>query len=86
MHRWRMRIRKELLSSKKVASKAAETENGTKCNVDEDDVKGNEDDRLLGEMEELTFALEHKKKRQKKLLAKRRAKVCFNWINLVNFI
>ncbi|XP_039116042.1 adoMet-dependent rRNA methyltransferase spb1 [Dioscorea cayenensis subsp. rotundata] len=72
--KWRMRIRKELLSSKKVASKAAETENGTKCNVDEDDVKGNEDDRLLGEMEELTFALEHKKKRQKKLLAKRRAK------------
>ncbi|KAJ0985878.1 hypothetical protein J5N97_004234 [Dioscorea zingiberensis] len=72
--KWRMRIRKELLSSQKAVSKAAEADNSTKNNADEDDVKGNEDDRLLGEMEELTFALERKKKREKKLLAKRRAK------------
>ena len=35
----------------------------------------NEDDKLLNEMEELTYAMERKKKREKKLLAKRRAKV-----------
>lgn len=34
-----------------------------------------EDDKILNEMEELTYAMERKKKRQKKLLAKRRAKV-----------
>lgn len=34
-----------------------------------------EDDKILNEMEELTYAMERKKKRQRKLLAKRRAKV-----------
>lgn len=34
-----------------------------------------EDDRMLNEMEELTYAMERKKKRTKKLLAKRREKV-----------
>lgn len=42
----------------------------------ENEVKQNEDDKLLNEMEELTYAIERKKKREKKLLAKRRAKVC----------
>lgn len=42
----------------------------------ENEVKQDEDDKLLNEMEELTYAMERKKKRAKKLLAKRRAKVC----------
>lgn len=61
-----MRIRKELSSSDKATVKATPT---TDANV-------NEDDNLLNEMEELTNALERKKKREKKLIAKRRAKVC----------
>lgn len=63
-----MRIRKALSPTQKVASKATDAE---------DTDKGNEDDLMLNEMEELTNAMERKKKRTKKLLAKRRAKVCF---------
>lgn len=37
--------------------------------------KEDEDERILNEMEELTNAMEQKKKRAKKLLAKRQAKV-----------
>eukprot|EP00268_Persea_americana_P012124 TRINITY_DN1508_c0_g1_i2.p1 TRINITY_DN1508_c0_g1~~TRINITY_DN1508_c0_g1_i2.p1 ORF type:complete len:850 (-),score=220.80 TRINITY_DN1508_c0_g1_i2:304-2853(-) len=63
--KWRMRIRKALSPTQKVASKATDAE---------DTNKGNEDDLMLNEMEELTNAMERKKKRTKKLLAKRRAK------------
>lgn len=37
--------------------------------------KENEEDKILNEMEELTYAMERKQKRKKKLIAKRRAKV-----------
>lgn len=63
--KWRMRIRKALSSSDKDASKVAKVEK---------DMEGDEDERLLIEMEELTHVLERKKKRAKKLLEKRRAK------------
>lgn len=46
----------------------------TATDVDKGDEE-NEDDKLLNEMEELTYAMERKKKREKKILAKRRAKV-----------
>lgn len=39
----------------------------------------NEDDKLLNELEELTNAVDRKKKQAKKLLAKRRAKVSFHF-------
>lgn len=41
----------------------------------ENENKEDEDDKILNEMEELTYAMERKKKRAKKILAKRRAKV-----------
>ncbi|XP_038981525.1 pre-rRNA 2'-O-ribose RNA methyltransferase-like [Phoenix dactylifera] len=63
--KWRLRIRKALSSTEKVAAKTTDVE---------DDTKGNEDDRLLNEMEELTYALERKNKKAKKRLAKRRTK------------
>ncbi|KAG1346885.1 pre-rRNA 2'-O-ribose RNA methyltransferase [Cocos nucifera] len=63
--KWRLRLRKALSSTEKVAAKTTDAE---------DDTKGNEDDRLLSEMEELTYALERKKKKTKKRLAKRQAK------------
>lgn len=66
VNRWRLRIRKALSSAERVAAKTTDVE---------DDTKGNEDDRLLSEMEELTYALERKKKKAKKRLAKRQAKV-----------
>ncbi|XVE49031.1 hypothetical protein DITRI_Ditri01bG0049200 [Diplodiscus trichospermus] len=65
--KWRMQLRKALSPSEKATSSTTAT----------DDDKGseeNKDDKLLNEMEELTYAMEHKKKRAKKLLAKRRAK------------
>lgn len=63
--KWRMNIRKALRPMKTVAAKDTDVEDST---------KGDEDDHLLNEMEELTYAIERKKKREKKLLAKRRAK------------
>ena len=66
--RWRMHIRKALSPSEKTVSTVA-TENEGKNEEDEDD-------RVLNEMEELTNAIDRKKKRERKLLAKRRAKVC----------
>ncbi|KAI0504841.1 hypothetical protein KFK09_015794 [Dendrobium nobile] len=63
--RWRMRIRKALSSSDKDASKVANVKK---------DVKADDDERLLIEMEELTNVLERKKKKARKLLEKRRAK------------
>lgn len=74
--RWRIHIRKALSPSKK-------TEPASTAVV-ENENEVDEDDRLLNEMEELTNALDRKKKREKKILAKRRAKVCgflfaFEW-------
>lgn len=63
-----MHIRKAFSPTKKtdLASKSVESDN-----------KEDEDDRILNEMEEMKDALDRNKKRQKKLLAKRRAKVSF---------
>ncbi|CAN6914643.1 unnamed protein product [Brassica oleracea] len=63
--KWRMQIRKALTPEKKeVAKKEPEVEKEEE----------NEDDKLLNELEELTNAVDRKKKQAKKLLAKRRAK------------
>lgn len=59
-----MHLRKALSPSQKVATP-------TLSNVEVED----EDERVLNEMEELTNAMERRKKREKKLLAKKRAKV-----------
>lgn len=74
--KWRINIRKALSSTHKTSSTSLNTdkvnENAAK---DEDvDVDDDEDEKLLNEMEDLTHAVERKKKREKKLLAKRRAK------------
>ncbi|XP_044509137.1 pre-rRNA 2'-O-ribose RNA methyltransferase [Mangifera indica] len=61
--KWRMHLRKALSPSQKVATP-------TLSNVEVED----EDERVLNEMEELTNAMERRKKREKKLLAKKRAK------------
>ncbi|ERM94685.1 adoMet-dependent rRNA methyltransferase spb1 [Amborella trichopoda] len=66
--KWRMHIRKALLREQKVAApKASDEEDGMTT-------QENDDERILNEMEELTYVLDSKKKRAKKLLAKRRAK------------
>lgn len=64
--KWRMQIRKAL-------SPATKTDSSSPAVGDKEDTV-DEDDKILNEMEELTYAMERKKKRQKKLLAKRRAK------------
>ncbi|KAL9370834.1 hypothetical protein Peur_035974 [Populus x canadensis] len=64
--KWRMQIRKALSSSQKASPSIGKG--------GEDEKEEDEDDRLLNEMEDLTNAMERKKKREKKLLAKRRAK------------
>ncbi|KAK1298488.1 hypothetical protein QJS10_CPB14g00021 [Acorus calamus] len=63
--KWRMHIRKALSSTEKVTKKTTDTEDETEID---------EDENLLNEMEALTSAMERKKKRAKKLLAKRRTK------------
>ncbi|XWS54930.1 hypothetical protein CRYUN_Cryun10bG0131600 [Craigia yunnanensis] len=65
--KWRMQLRKALSPSEKATSSKTATD------VDKGDEE-NEVDKLLDEMEELTYAMERKKKRAKKLLAKRQAK------------
>ncbi|KAL6218563.1 hypothetical protein ACLB2K_011773 [Fragaria x ananassa] len=63
--KWRVQIRKALSPSEKATVTTApdvEKEN-----------KEDDDDRILNEMEELTNAMERKKKREKKLQAKKRA-------------
>ncbi|KAL2512248.1 FtsJ-like methyltransferase family protein [Abeliophyllum distichum] len=62
--KWRMHIRKALSPEKATSATMAV----------EHESKEDEDDRVLNEMEELTNAMEQKKKRAKKLLSKRRAK------------
>lgn len=63
-----MNIRKALSPSQKASASPSNIENQIENKEDEDD-------KILNEMEELTYAMERKKKRSKKLLAKRRAKV-----------
>ncbi|CAK9134084.1 unnamed protein product [Ilex paraguariensis] len=65
--KWRMHIRKALSPSQKSTSTIMNDEHGSKDDIDEDE-------RVLNEMEELSYAIERKKKQAKKLLAKRRAK------------
>lgn len=67
LSRWRILIRKALSPVEKTAPATATAEP-----VSEQD----EDEKLLNEMEELTNAMDRKKKRAKKVLAKKRAKVC----------
>ncbi|XP_042486091.1 adoMet-dependent rRNA methyltransferase spb1 [Macadamia integrifolia] len=62
--KWRMHIRKALSPVQKA----------TAMSTDVEDEKEDEDEKMLNEMEELTYAMERKKKREKKLLSKRRAK------------
>ncbi|GLU02888.1 hypothetical protein SLE2022_201210 [Rubroshorea leprosula] len=64
--KWRMHIRKALSPSEKATC--------TPVKDVEKEEEEDPDDKLLNEMEELTYAMERKKKRAKKLLAKRRAK------------
>ncbi|KAH1224552.1 putative rRNA methyltransferase [Glycine max] len=66
MCRWRIQIRKALSPTQKPDSTTTE-QMGNEPKVDEED-------RILNEMEELTYVMDRKKKRAKKLLAKRRAK------------
>lgn len=68
LFRWRVQIRKALSPEKANASTAKEVEN--------EENKEDDEDKILNEMEELTYAMERKKKRTKKLLSKRRAQVC----------
>ncbi|KAI3446129.1 hypothetical protein Pfo_002794 [Paulownia fortunei] len=63
--KWRMHMRKALSPSAKATSTTT---------IVEHESKEDEDERVLNEMEELTNAMERKKKRAKKILAKRRAK------------
>ncbi|KAF9610258.1 hypothetical protein IFM89_021582 [Coptis chinensis] len=62
--KWRKQIREAL----------SPTELPTAKPVKEGDDKVDDDDKILNEMEELTYAMDHKKKREKKKLAKRQAK------------
>ena len=64
--RWRIRLRKALSASSQVTPKVSDAVENTK--VTDDDV-------LLQEMEELTSVIDRKKKRERKRLSKRRAKV-----------
>ncbi|CAI9775096.1 unnamed protein product [Fraxinus pennsylvanica] len=63
--KWRIHIRKALSLSEKATSATMAVERES---------KQDEDERIFNEMEELTNAMEQKKERAKKLLAKRRAK------------
>ncbi|KAJ1393657.1 S-adenosyl-L-methionine-dependent methyltransferase [Sesbania bispinosa] len=65
--KWRIHIRKALLPAQKPEPTTTTAEVQKEHTVDEDD-------RILNEMEELTYAMDRKKKRAKKILAKRRAK------------
>lgn len=76
--RWRLNIRKALSPSAKAASATPKDE--SEKQDDEDD-----DQKVLNEMEELAYAMDRKKKRAKKVLAKRRAKVCSTSMGSVKF-
>ncbi|XP_057819944.1 adoMet-dependent rRNA methyltransferase spb1 [Cryptomeria japonica] len=63
--KWRLHIRKALSPKEKLSSLTKEVEKA---------VEGNDDERMLNEMEELHSISEQKKKKAKKLVSKRRAK------------
>lgn len=63
-----MHIRKALTPTPAVQSPAPGAENEREGAKDEDE-------KLLDELEELTYAMDRKKKREKRIIAKRRAKV-----------
>ncbi|GER50353.1 AdoMet-dependent rRNA methyltransferase spb1 [Striga asiatica] len=65
--KWRMSIRKALTPKEKSTPATTTAEHEGKKEEDEDE-------RVLNEMEELTNAMDRKKKRAKKILAKRQAK------------
>ncbi|KAK4761271.1 hypothetical protein SAY87_006164 [Trapa incisa] len=65
--KWRLNMRKALSPSQKASISVSNIEN-------KNDNKEDDDDKILNEMEELTYAMDRKKKRVKKLLAKRQAK------------
>uniref|UniRef100_A0A7N0SZQ7 rRNA methyltransferase n=1 Tax=Kalanchoe fedtschenkoi TaxID=63787 RepID=A0A7N0SZQ7_KALFE len=65
--KWRMHIRKALSPTPVTAPSTPDAEGEGKEAKDEDE-------KLLDEMEELTNAMDRKKKREKKIIAKRRAK------------
>ncbi|KDP41776.1 hypothetical protein JCGZ_26794 [Jatropha curcas] len=66
--KWRMQVRKALSPAQKGSTATATSTDGEEKN------KEDEDDKLLNEMEELSYAIERKKKQAKKRDAKRRAK------------
>ncbi|XP_074275096.1 adoMet-dependent rRNA methyltransferase spb1-like [Silene latifolia] len=68
--KWRIAIRKAISS----AEKPTATVEAVKENESVDKEEGDEDEKLLDEMEELTEAIKRKEKREKKIQAKRRAK------------
>ncbi|CAN1255935.1 AdoMet-dependent rRNA methyltransferase spb1 [Linum perenne] len=65
--KWRMKLRKDLSPTEKATSTDAAAGSEETKEVDEDD-------KLLNEMEELKDALDRKKKREKKIVSKRREK------------
>ncbi|RDX79116.1 spb1 [Mucuna pruriens] len=65
--KWRIHIRKAFLPTQK-------PDPTTTTEQMENEHKVDEEDRILNEMEELTYVMDRKKKRAKKLLSKRRAK------------
>ncbi|KAK4258631.1 hypothetical protein QN277_005062 [Acacia crassicarpa] len=70
--KWRIHIRKALSRTEKSDTLAiTEVEDENK---EHDDDKEDGDDKILNEMEELTYAIDRKKKHEKKRLAKRKAK------------
>ncbi|KAL8116143.1 adoMet-dependent rRNA methyltransferase spb1 [Apium graveolens] len=69
--KWRMNIRKALSPSKSAV--AATTKVDSEAKTAEDEAE-DDDEKVLNEMEEMTYAMDRKKKRAKKVLSKRRAK------------
>lgn len=76
-HRWRILMRKALSPSEKTTSAPSSVEEESKID---------EDEKLLNEMEDLTNAMDRKKKREKKLVAKRLAKVLNLFHLFVDFL
>ncbi|KAI3848854.1 hypothetical protein MKX03_034240 [Papaver bracteatum] len=66
---WRINLRKVLSLTQKATPKPTDADNENKADDD-----GEDDDKMLNEMEELTYAMERKKKRAKKVAARRQTK------------
>ncbi|KAI3845501.1 hypothetical protein MKW92_033137 [Papaver armeniacum] len=67
--KWRISLRKALSPTQKATPKPTDADDENKA-VDD----GDDDDKMLNEMGELTYAMERKKKRAKKVAARRQAK------------